>query len=243
MVFNDTSTNQGLIQDCEFWVFGGDYGAISGNTTYLQEFTRLLNEGLNKATSKIMMSDANWQYDDPNHSDYPIGLTALVSGQQDYTLQFSATESHMKIDRVEVLTSDGRWKKLLPFDLVETDQAQIEYLKSDAEPIYYDKLANSVFLYPAPNYSQANGLKVFYQREPSYFATDDTTKVPGIPAVYHRLISLYACEDFAISKNQPEKKKQIEEQRVAMETDMQQLFNSRDKEDIPRLVPSKENNR
>lgn len=236
MQFSDTSTNQGLIQDCEFLVFGGDYGIISGNTEYLQEFTRLLNEGLNKATTKIMVSDNRWQYDDPNHSDYPIGLTTLTSGQQDYQLEFSADDSHLKIDRVEIKTSAGLWKKLKPIDLADTNEAQTELYKTDGEPMYYDKTANSIFLYPAPNYTQVNSLKVHYQRQPSYFATTDTTKRPGVPAMFHRLVSLYACEDFCLSKNMTEKLNQIAARRQEIEGDMQDYYNRRDKDDKPRMT-------
>lgn len=236
MQFSDTSTNQGLIQDCEFLVFGGDYGIISGNTEYLQEFTRLLNKGLDKATVKIMTSDNRWQYDDPNHTDYPIAQTSLVSGQQDYQLEFSATDSHLKIDRVEVKTTGGLWKKLIPIDLADTDEAQAELEKTNGEPKYYDKVANSVFLYPAPNYSQNNSLKIFYQRQPSYFATSDTTKRPGIPGMFHQLVSMYAAEEFALAKNMSEKANMLAGRRQELESELENFYNRRDKEDKPRMA-------
>lgn len=238
MQFSDTTNNSGLVQDCEFLVFGGDYGRISGDTELLQQFTHLLNEGLNKATIKIMESDTRWQWDDPNHADYPIAQSNLVNGQQDYTLEFSATDSHMKIDRVEIKTPAGKWERLKPIDLADTDQAQAQLFDTNNTPKYYDKLANSVFLYPAPNYDSTNGIKIFYQRQPSYFETSDTTKRAGIPTPFHRLVSLYACEDFTVAKTMLEKRTMIKEARMEKESDLQAFFGKRDKEDRPKLAPA-----
>lgn len=235
MQFSDTSTNQGLIQDCEFWVFGGDYGRITGNTELLEKFTRLVNLGLDMTSLKIMNADWRWQWDDSNHTDFPIATTALNSGQQDYELEFS-TDSHLKIERVEVKDETGQWRRLKPLDLADTDYAQAELYDTNGDPVFYDKFGNSIFLYPAPDYTQAASLKIFYQREPSYFTTSDTTKKPGIPSPFHRLISLYACKDYTLANSMFDKAQFIEREVVKMENELQKFFQRRDKEDVIKLT-------
>lgn len=204
--FSDTSASKnGLIQECESLVFGDNsYGRISGDTSLLATFTRYLNEAYNRVTSLILTSDGRWQWDDTNNTDYPIGTTSLVttvgSEQQDY--QF--TTSFLWIQRVEVLDAAGNWRLLKPIDQADIyDQSLTDFLKTAGLPIYYDKIANSLFLYPKPlatSVTSANGLRVWFQRPPSYFITTDTTKVPGFNSLYHRLIALIASRDYAAFK-------------------------------------------
>lgn len=205
--FSDTSSSKnGLIQECEFNLFGS-YGTISGNTSNLATFTRLINNALNRVAGLIMQSDGRWQWDDNNQTDFPISTTNLVttagSEQQDYTLSVE----FLKILRVEVKNAVGDWVILDPIDQADLyNQSLTDFLKSAGMPKYYDKVGNSIFLYPKPlaaSVTASSGLKVFYQRPPSYFTTTDTTKVPGISSLFHRLIALIASRDYAAVKSLP----------------------------------------
>lgn len=221
--FNDTSSaKNGLIQVCEFEIFGEqDYGKISGNANLLATFTRGLNDGLNRVSSLILQSDGRWQWDDTNSTDYPIATTDLVttagSEQQDYTLAVS----HLKILRVEVKDIAGNWNLLTPIDQADVnDQSLTDFLKTAGMPRYYDKTANSIFLYPKPSaesVTSTGGLRVFCQRPPSYFVTTDTTKTPGFNQLYHKLPALIASRDYALAKNLPIAKGLAD--RVAIEED------------------------
>lgn len=205
MVFNDTSTKAGLIQECEDLVFG-NYGDISSNSDRLYQFTRLLNEGLNRVTSLILKSDGRWQFDDSNNTDLPIGTADLVttagSEQQDYELAVT----HLKILGVEVKNADGNWVNLIPLDQLDisnSGNSVTDFLKTPGMPLYYDKIGRSVFLYPKPLASAVTstaGLKVRFQRPPSYFVYTDTAKAPGFNSLYHRLVALIASRDYAITK-------------------------------------------
>ncbi len=207
--FSDTaSTKNGLIQECEVLVFGDNgYGRISGDTNLLATFTRLLNEGLNKVVSLILQSDNRWQWDDNNNTDFPIATTnlstTLGSEQQDYSFDVS----FLKITRVEILDNTGAWNLLKPIDQADLyDQSLTDFLKSAGRPTYYDKIGNSIFLYPKPLATAVTslaGLKVWFQRPPSYFVAADTTKVPGINSLFHRLIALYASKDYALINSLP----------------------------------------
>ena len=206
LVFSDSTANKsGLIQECESQIFGDNsYGRISGDASLLATFTRYINEALNRVASLIMNSEGRWQWDDTNNTDYPIGQTNLGvtvgSEQQDYTFAVN----FLKILRVEVMDNTGAWNKLTPIDQTDLyDSSLTDFLKTAGLPRYYDKMANSIFLYPKPlgtSVTATAGLKVWFERPPSYFTVADTVKVPGFNSLYHRLIALIASRDYAFAK-------------------------------------------
>ena len=71
----------------------------------------------------------------------------------------------------------------------------------NSQPWVFNRTANSIFLLPAPNYSKSGGLKVKYQRPPSYFVYTDTTKVPGFTDLTHEYLSDYGTWKYAINKS------------------------------------------
>src|ERR1700709_849488 len=70
------------------------------------------NNAYDRVASLIRRADGRWKWDDESQTDLPIATTALVSGQQDYSL----AETHLGITRVEVKDQSGRWSALLAFD-------------------------------------------------------------------------------------------------------------------------------
>lgn len=206
LVFSDTSTSKaGLIQECESQIFGDNsYGRISSDASLLATFTRYINEALNRVVNLIMTSDGRWQYDDTNNTDFPIATTNLStilgSEVQDYSFDITM----LRILRAEVLDNTGAWRKLTPIDQSDVyDTSLVDLLKTPGLPIYYDKQGASVFLYPKPlatAVTSTAGLKVWFQRPPSYFTISDTTKVPGFNSMYHRLVALIASRDYAMFK-------------------------------------------
>ena len=160
------------------------------------------NNALDRVVSLIMQSDGRWQWDDENNTDLPIATTGVVSGQQDYTLSVS----HLQMLRVEIQDSTGNWTKLKALDQADVFDQSLESFPTVAAgqttsglPVWYDKVGNSLFLYPVPNYSQDASLKVYFKRGPSYFTTADTTKAPGFNSLYHELIPLWIAYNFAIA--------------------------------------------
>lgn len=197
MVFSDTSTKQGLIQDCEQNIFGS-YGDITNNVDRFYDFTARINRAYDKLATRVMAVDGRWQWDDTNQTDFPIGSTALVAGQQDYTMDVE----FMDVVKVITLDSAGNKTLLTPFDINDPlGRVVLTTNSPDGIPISYDKTGNSIKLYPTPSYSKAAGLIVHYRRKPSYFSyTDTTNKSVGVPAIFHRYLSLEASLDYAITK-------------------------------------------
>lgn len=233
MTFNNTTTKDGIIQDCEFWLFASNYGAISGNANNLATFTSLSNRALDSVVTSIFESDDRWEFDDTTYSDYPIATTDLNNGQRDYVLSVS----HLKVTRVEIKNSTGDWVKLKPIDLVDIQQARDEFMKEDGQPMYYDKLANSVFLYPAPNYDSTGGLRVYYQREPNYFLSTDTDKEAGFATVLHRLISLKASYDYAVANNLTDKITVLGAEIEKKNLELRKFYGRRNKDEILKVIP------
>ncbi len=233
MTFNNTTTKDGIIQDCEFWLFASNYGAISGNANNLATFTSLSNRALDSVVTSIFESDDRWEFDDTTYTDYPIATTDLNNSQRDYVLSVS----HLKVTRVEAKDEQGEWYKLKPIDLVDIQQARDEFMSEDGQPMYYDKLANSVFLYPASNYDSTGGLRVYYQREPNYFLSSDTTKEAGFATILHRLISLKASYDYAVANNLTDKITVLGAEVEKKNLELRKFYGRRNKDEILKIIP------
>lgn len=164
-----------------------------GNTYSIDDLTSSANRALERVTSLIRDAEGRWQWDDSNNTDFPSAVHTITSGQQDYELD----PTHYRIERVEIKDSVGTWTKLIPFDQKDVEGTLTDFLSGTGLPQYYDKLGNSILLYPTPNYTQVSSLKVFYQRGPSYFTTTDTTKTPGFNPLFHQLVALWCAYDYA----------------------------------------------
>lgn len=161
----------------------------------------MINSAYNRVASLILRYDSRWQWDDTNQTDLPIATTALVSGQQDYSL----ATTHLTIDRVEIKDPSGNGHALKQIDqqLLKRDRsvALTEYQVTSGIPNEYDLVGNSVFLYPAPNYSQAASLKLYFTRGPAEFTSAEVTtgtKTPGFNSLYHELIPLWVSYNYAV---------------------------------------------
>lgn len=200
MQFNDTTNDSGLIQEAEFLTNLGTTG-ISGNAQRLQDFTRLINSRYQQVVVMILKAQNSWDYDDINHTDFPILTTSLVDAQQDYSLP--ASEKILKLKRVEITYDGTNWYKAEPLDIGTIGEAtgttSISANFSKLSP-FYDIQYNSIFLYPIPDAAVANGLKLWVTREVDEFVNTDTTQEPGIDEPFHRMLAIGAAMDWAIAK-------------------------------------------
>jgi hypothetical protein len=201
MEFSNTSTKDGLIQDCEHWTNLGD-GVISGDATLKARFTGLINRAFDEVLPYIFSADAKWQWDDSNHSKNPTATTDLIAGQSSYTLVTDEDgNSVLEIQAAYIKDVQGTWRKLNGIDSPRdayTDPYLSQNSNNTGTPGSYDKNGVSLSLDKIPDYSATGGLKVVFSRAPSYFASGDTTKKPGIPAIFHRLLSLIASYDWVL---------------------------------------------
>jgi len=205
MEFSNTTTKIGMVQTAEFITGLGD-GVISGNATYLKQFTGLFNNAYSRVASIILRVDGRMQWDDPNHTNAPVADANLVSGQKKYEIFEAlpaALQDWLQVEKVDILSEDDLGLHLSPLDLQEIGDrgiAESEFRDVDGTPEFFDFDGSELKLYPAPNYAKTDGLTIFFKRSPSYFVSTDTTKVPGFATLFHELLPLWASYWWGVSK-------------------------------------------
>lgn len=237
--FSDTTNKSGLIQiierNCKFVD-----GWISGNTTRLKEFTSEINLALDYIWSCIFRAGGTWQFDDSNHTDYPIITTNLVSGQRDYS--FTSDENGniiLDIYKVIVAQPDGKFLVIKPVDVQSEDESGFyDGNNTTGIPTKYDKTANGIFLDAIPNYTITDGIKIYINREGSYFSSSDTTKKAGFAGIYHELLSLIPSFKHA-PKTELDR---IEGRMIKMEQDLKEAYGKRER-DIRRAFTTRQSGR
>lgn len=199
--FSNTITKAGILQRIED-TCGFNDGDITGNTVRLAKFTAKVNSAFDEVISTAIRSSGTWQYDDTNHPDYPIITTDIVSDQRDYSFTVDGSGNLiLDIYKVVITLPDGSEKEIKPVDRNTPNNNTDSFETSDeGTPWRYDKLANGIFLDPIPDYGAVAGLKVFINREGSYFTTSDTTKKPGFAGLYHDYLHLKPSYEYARDK-------------------------------------------
>jgi hypothetical protein len=204
MQFSDTANRTGLVQLLE------DLTSTASGTTSsytLATKTRDINNAFAHFMLKAISASGKWQIDDTNQTDYPILKIDLVSGQQDYSFTSDGStpaNQILDISRVECADADGNFSVLDPFDQTDETASLKELSDISGNPRRYDKLANGIWLDPKPDFSLVEGLRVYYNRTPSYFTTADTTKSAGIPQMFHEYLAVRPAYLFVLSKNLPQ---------------------------------------
>jgi len=205
MMYSDTSGKTGLLQSVEFFTGVGD-GTISGNATYKAQVTQLLNNRYHQVVTMVLDSIGDgWDFDDLNHTNYPVATTPLVAAQRDYVLP--ASEKILRIKRVDVTYDGSKYYRATPIDTGAIDfglgtAANTDAYFSTTAP-GYDLLGNSLWLYPladATHVTASAKLRLEFTREIDEFTTADTTQEPGIDEPFHNMLAVGAALDWAIAK-------------------------------------------
>lgn len=162
-----------------------------------------ITEWQNRIFLEILKSQDTWSVDDKNNTSFPILQANLVANQQDYSIPINVS----KIERVEVSYNGSKFYRAFPMDKneVSTSLTQSDINSNfNTDTPFYDINYNSIFLYPIPTSSITNGIKIWTNINLTDISSSDVstgTKVPGIDAVFHHILSLGPSLDFAISKN------------------------------------------
>jgi len=235
MIFSGHATNQDIVSDTR-WLISGD---PAGVTDYgINDITRNVNRWYDRVVSLIMRADGRWEWDDDNYDTLPVATTNLVSGQPDYNI---ASSSFLNLIRVEVKDQSSNWILLKPISYEDRKgSAMTEWAETDSTPESYDKVGNSIILYPTSDYSSDSALKVYFQRVPSYFAYDDTTKVAGFAPLFHRILSMGAAYDYCLVNSFPEKRATLKGEIAGMEAQLIAYYSQRSKDEQPRMTLHKE---
>lgn len=251
---------RGIIQQIEKEC-GFNRGDITGNTELLKDFTAEVNLAVDDYLDLAIPASGAWQVDDTNTyesdgvtlRDYPIIKTNLVSGQRDYAI-LTDENGNLILDifKAAILPSATATEfiELDPFDeLNERGNNIISENTTTGVPSRYGKLSNGIFLDIPSSYNATNGLKLFVNREGSYFVYTDTTKKPGFPGIHHEYFALkpslkYARRNLSASRIS-ELEKQVREYEGdterRIEGKIQKYFSRREK-DVRHIMTGKKIN-
>ncbi len=245
LVFSNTTTKGGIIQQIERKC-GFNDGDISGNATLLAQFTGDINLAHDKILGIIFEVGGTWQFDDSNHTDYPIIKTNLVDGQRDYSFTSDAN-GNLILDIYKVFVKEagasGTYREIFPVD-VQTNAPTgfTDGLNTEGLPVTYDKTANGIFLNPIPNANVTGGLMIYINREGSYFTTADTTKKPGIAGLYHEYYVLRAAYSYSMI-NQIGNYQIFKQEMLEMEDAIRNYYKAREKDVSKQILPRYHNTR
>jgi hypothetical protein len=240
LVFSDTENLNGILQLIEEKL-GFDYGFITGNSRRLKQWTAKVNLTHDDLIARAIKAGGTWQMDDSNHEDFPFIRTNLVQNQRDYT--FTRDEQGnlvLDIYRVMIAQPNGVFKELNPVDM-QTAKSEttglIDGQNLTGVPNDYDKTGNGILLDRIPNYSYTLGVKVFINREGSYFTTADTDKYPGVDGRVHEYYVVNPCMKYALDKGL-KTVKGLQIQNLALEEKIEQIYSVRHRDEPRRMTPA-----
>lgn len=234
MQYNDTTNLNGIIQEVERYINMGSTW-ISGDTTRLKEFTSYANKIGHKIWHWIFLAQGLWRYDDSNATDLPEGTTALVSSQRTYALPSDS----LTVRRVEIKDSAGNWDRISQLVEDDIEGAISEYQEDNGTPQHYRLVGNTIELFPAPSYSQAASLRVYFDRSCVDFAYDDTTQTPGFASPYHEAVPVGMAIEWLKIKNPTSQTLQfLREEWARFEKEITDFYSMRNKDVKTVLKPS-----
>lgn len=257
IAFSDTTNKNGIIQRCEILCALGDTG-ISGNSTLLKQFTGIINSWYQKVVTMILASTNDWDWDDigttdgstPTNTNYPIATFPLVALQRDYPL--GAAAKLLKLKRVDITYDGTNWSRVTPFDSGSfTDSSNVGFGNdtiidaddfSDITHPFYDIKAQSLFIYPMATSSQVSAgakARIEFTREPSEFASSDTTKTLGIDAAFQPMIPIGASYEWC-SINAPSIAQALMPMLTDYEARLREYYPMKDQDMVNYLAPIKQ---
>lgn len=225
-----TTAKPSIIEDID-WMLGTD------STQYpLADKLRNINMNMYDVVTDIIRYNSNWEWDDTNKTDFPIGTTNMVASQKDYALP----SNFLKLLRVEVKDSNGNFQKVTQFDEQQVGVGLSEFMKTDGMPLYYREIGSSIELYPSPASNVTTltaGLKVYYTRTQTEFTNADASVSPGLPANFHRVLSLGVSYDFASVRmtSNPNLITSLKTRLDKMREDIKEYYSTRNREVKPKL--------
>lgn len=210
-----------------------DREAKSSTASYsVADKTADVNVALDFVLSTIFKAGGTWQFDDSNHTDYPIITTNIVSGQRDYGF-VTDQQGNLILDIYKVVMAqpDGTFVDITPTDVQSESGNEGFYDGNDTTgtPTKYDKTANAIFLDSIPNYNYTDGLKVYINREGSYFTTVDTTKKAGFAGLFHEYLAIRPAYYYA-SRNSLPSAKSLYDRMSKMEDAIKSYYGKRERD-------------
>lgn len=210
--FNNVSAGNGLLQECERICNLGAAG-ITGNATYLKDFTVRVNSAIDRLITLAFKYDNNWTLDDRRFGDddatkgLPILSTNIKSGVGDYLFDTDI----LMVVQAFITDSSGNVYEIFPQDDKYEPNSYL-FPTQTGRPTRFTLVGSSVILDYLPNYNYTLGLKLKVKRVAKHFASNDGGIALGVPQIFFDYIARKASYPFAMEKglkHAPQLKKEI----------------------------------
>ncbi len=199
--FSDVTNNLGILQRAR------KMARVDSTQWETFNVVNSCNDWLNKIFTYGKGADRRFELDDTNHTKLPIGTTALVAGQADYSFltdeQGNRITNLTSVSLLEIATN--KEIPLFPTDrklYMRNRFGSTDFGVTSGTPTRYDKIADNVIKLdyaPAAADVAKYSLKYYFQRSPSYFVATDTTKAPGVADDLHRGFVVASAYDAALT--------------------------------------------
>jgi len=137
--------------------------------------------------SEVLKSMDDWDFQGE------IATSSLVANQQEMVFPSDI----LKIKRVEVTYDGTNWYTATKFDISERSSANDTTSIArdfDVSKPYVELHDNSVFLYPIPTVSVTGGIKIWYEKLPTFLSA--VTDEPTFSRPFHVGLAYGAAKDF-----------------------------------------------
>lgn len=237
MVFSDTSTNTGIVQQTRSFM------GVDSSQWPTAKIVNSANNWHDYVTGYAIGADKRFQWDDTNHTKLPEGTTALTINVSDYSfLTDEQGNAIITLTGVSLLVN-GKYEPLELVDRNDPDYDPATFGTVAGTPTKYDKIADNIIrLDTLPPATVSSGLKFYFQRVGSYFVAADTTKAPGVSPLLHRGYVIAAAYDGAMTlglKNM----RNLQQERTLEDQKMITYFSRRNADQKGRMVPLRQNNK
>lgn len=234
MQFNSHATNFDIVSEvlkiCKATT--GKYALV--------DIARRVNSGLDRYfyLGSLITGDAS--VNDDNNSITPLDKRTLTSGTNAYFSPVSG--SYNGVLKLEILDSGGNSHVLEEESIVELNFGDAYSTSITGTPTNFVKVGGTYYLRPTPSYTKANGLTIFTNNRPSYFASTDTTKVPGIPTGFHMFLARWAAQPY-LEENSMDNAQSNWQHILNDEKEIKDYFVRMSKNSRPRMSAFRQNNK
>lgn len=156
----------------------------NANTYSLRDVIARVNSALDRYLHLAFQADGRHSFDDINEASAPIDTQNIVSGTNSYKFS-DFTEKILYLFKLTVLNADAEESKLIPEDFNNLTDSflQIYDTAITGVPYRYTKYGDFVYLRPTPDYSEASGLRAYFNRPASKFDFSTFTVTIAAPGV------------------------------------------------------------
>jgi len=145
-----------------------------------------LNSALDKYWFLASNAAPKGTLDDTNQTSLPVETQNIVSGTNAYKIS-SFTNEILQILKLSILDEDADEHDLTREefdDIADFNELYSTASADQGDPQYWTKMGDYIYLRPCPDYSEANGLRAYANRELSKFAWVPFTVTVASPGVF-----------------------------------------------------------